>query len=124
MNKKGVELPMVLIAELLVLALVAYVVMHNVFDVINHDDIFKENTGADMKMMIDTLVGLPGDAIVKYPQNLSEYNIAILDNNKVAVFLPNDRLRKDWNYFFLPEGYTVRDSGERQCAVCLRKMGK
>jgi len=124
MNKKGVELPMVLIAELLVLALVAYVVMHNVFDVINHDDIFKENTGADMKMMIDTLVGLPGDAIVKYPQNLSEYNIAILDNNKVAVFLPNDRLRKDWNYFSLPEGYSARGTAEQQSAVCLRKMGK
>ncbi|HLC90958.1 MAG TPA: N-acetylmuramoyl-L-alanine amidase [Candidatus Nanoarchaeia archaeon] len=124
MNKKGVELPMILIAELLVLALVAYVVFHNVFDVINHDDVFKENAGADLKMMIDTLVGLPGDVIVKYPQSLSEYNVAILDNNKVAVFLPDDRLRKDWNYFFLPEGYSARGTAEQQRAVCLRKMGK
>jgi hypothetical protein len=125
-DKRGISIPLFVLGELMVLGLISFVLFNNVFDVIDQDQIFRTTTHEDFRMMIDTLVALPGDAVVKYPEDLSEYNIIIQkDQNRITMFKAGDeQLRKKYKYFFLPDGYEARGLAEQEAEVCLTKTRK
>ncbi|MBI2112863.1 N-acetylmuramoyl-L-alanine amidase [Candidatus Woesearchaeota archaeon] len=123
MNKKGVELSVYFMAELLVLALISYVVMHNVFGLVEKDAVLREVVHEDLRMMIDTLAALPGDAIVKYPHDLSAFIIVVADNSQITLFKEGDTA-KNWKHFFLPQGYNISERVEKKANVCLVKTKK
>ena len=75
MNKKGFELSLIYLAELLILGFISYAVMRNVYGLVEKDAVLKEVIHEDFRMMVDTFAGLPGDAIVKYPHNLSDFSL-------------------------------------------------
>ncbi|MDO8656481.1 MAG: hypothetical protein Q7K45_04540, partial [Nanoarchaeota archaeon] len=78
----------------------------------------------DIQMMINTLVGVPGDAIVKYPQNVSALTF-IVDNNGIAVFQKGEPETK-WQVrqFFLPTGYAAEGTLEEKSWLCLEKKNQ
>ncbi|MBI2668528.1 hypothetical protein HYX14_01670 [Candidatus Woesearchaeota archaeon] len=75
----------------------------------------------DLRLMMDVLAALPGQAVVKYPQNVSLFNV-ILTPGAVAVFEEGEAeqiwVRRD---FFLPDGYTAEGIAQKTAWLCLEK---
>ncbi len=81
----------------------------------------KITVAEDLRMMTDVLVAIPGDAVVKYPQNVSQFNF-ILTPGSIAVFEEGETeqtwVRRD---FFLPDGYTAEGLAQKPPSLCLEK---
>lgn len=124
MNKKGMEMNVIFIIKLLAVLLVGSIALSKAFAYAQKDTITKTNTAEDLRMMIDTLVGVPGDAIVKYPYNVSGYSF-ILNQGSVSVFKKGET-KNLWvsRSFFLPNGYTTQGNIEEKSNICLEKKSK
>ena len=124
MNKKGDELTIVMVLEMLVVVFIGYLAFGIGTSFGERDTIFKTTTVEDIRMMIDTLVAIPGDAQVQYPEDVSKYTL-ILDNNHVALFKSGE-MEDRWikRYFSLPEGYTATGIIEQKSSLCLKKEAK
>ena len=83
--------------------------------------ILKINAAEDVRMMVDTLVSVPGDAIVIYPHNISGYNFVLTDG-AISVSDADDV----WisREFFLPKGYTAEGAVKNINHLCLEKKFK
>lgn len=78
----------------------------------------------DIKMMVDTLVGTPGEAVVQYPENVSKYTF-ILSSSSITVFIKGEgEHKKTVRYFSLPEGYQAFGTLEEKSMLCLEKEKK
>ncbi len=78
-------------------------------------------------MMIDTLAGVPGNALVKYPHDVSTFSF-LLRSGSIAIFTKGEA-EQLWivRKFSLPEGYTAEAAGgviESTKEICLEKSGK
>lgn len=121
-DKKG---SMILVAVYEILAVLAIIfILVSVADVLgNSDTVFKINAVEDIRMMINTLVGVTGDAVVEYPNDVSEY-IFILSQNKILMFKEDERDQKIERMFFVPEGYSAQGVTEEVEKICLEKRDK
>ena len=90
----------------------------------NSDTTAKINIAEDLRLMINTLVGLPGDSRVIYPNDVSDYSITI-DNEVVAVFKKGDP-KTAWitRNFNLPNGYEALGVYQGPGKLCLGKEQK
>lgn len=84
----------------------------------------KINSAEDIKMMVNTLMAVPGDALVAYPKNVTEFSF-ILTSHSISVFEneqtdPSPAVRA----FFLPQGYIAEGSVIRTSPICLEKKSK
>jgi hypothetical protein len=88
------------------------------------DAILKKNIANDLALMIDTLVGFPGDVLVEYPKDVSKYNF-LVSSTKVVVFIEGDTkfLRAERKYT-LPDGYDAGGDVEKKEKLCVRKTRK
>ncbi|MBU0470180.1 MAG: VWA domain-containing protein [Nanoarchaeota archaeon] len=123
MNKKAMSVLMV-IFELLVVSIVIYSTVR-VAHAYGSSLISQEvNLAEDVRMMINTLGSVPGDAIVTYPGNASKFRL-VLSQNGVSVFkegdLPNQYVKRT---FFLPQGYSAQGVVKETAHFCLQKTGK
>ena len=87
------------------------------------DTVFKINTAEEVRMMIDTLAGIPGDAIVKFPYNVSGY-IFILEPGAINIFKDGEKQSSGkWvtRRFFLPLNYGVEGTLKDSDYFCLEK---
>ena len=81
----------------------------------------KINIAEDIKMMVDTLVGTPGDGTVQYPANVSKYSF-ILSSSSITVFIKGEGEQQIvTRQFFLPAGYTAFGTVEGKETFCLEK---
>jgi len=48
------------------------------------DEVIKQQIANDLGLMVNVLLGLPGDASLQYPTDVSKFNI-LLENNKITV---------------------------------------
>ena len=81
----------------------------------------KVNLAEDLKMMIDTLVGVPGDAVVKYPANVSKYSF-VLNAISITVSVTGEGEQNHvTTRFSLPEGYDAFGTLEGTESLCLEK---
>ena len=88
------------------------------------DTVFKINAAQDLRLMVETLAGVPGDVeYVKYPHDLSKYSL-ILNKDRISLFTPGDS-RSLWviRTFSLPQGYDAFGTVEEKKDVCLEKKG-
>lgn len=123
MNKKGMINLMVLFEVLAVLS-ISYIVIEKATALGDSTEVLEEIAAEDIRMMLDTLVGVPGDALVEYPVNVSAFNF-ILRNNVIYVFEPGDA-EPLWTFrtFYPPEGYTAEGVVEEEEKLCLEKKSK
>jgi len=124
MNRKGFFISPVFVIKVLFVLLVGLLAISKGMAFAKKDTIFKQTSIDDISMMVNTLAALPGDAVVTYPRNLSEYSL-VLDSTSVILFKPGEP-EQEWlrRSFFLPEGYTGEGVAEKESAVCLEKKKK
>jgi len=68
----------------------------------------KINLANDISLMINTLVSIPGDAVVEYPGNVSKYTF-VLTSHAITVFIKDDsEIKRQIQSFHLPPGYSAR----------------
>ena len=93
------------------------------------ETVAKINAAEDMRMMLDTLVGVPGNVLVKYPHDLSSFTF-LLRSGSISIFATGEP-EQLWvtRTFFLPEGYAAETAGgviegRETKEICLEKTGK
>ena len=126
MNRKATSILM-MIFEVLAVVLVVFTTAKIATAYGQSETVAKINTAEDLRMMIDTLVGVPGEALVKYPHNVSTFSF-LLRTGSVSVFTKGEN-EKFWvvRKFSLPEGYSAETDGgvvEGTSSVCLEKKIK
>ena len=124
MNKKGVEFTLITIIKILAVLLVGGLAASKAVQFADKETIVKVNMAEDIHAMVDVLVGIPGDAVVKYPGDSSSL-IVILRSDAVSVFKRGDPdhlhiIRE----FILPAGFTTSGITEEESPSCLEKKGK
>lgn len=124
MNKSASSIIM-MIFEVLVVILVIVIVTKTAIGMGSSDTVIKINTANDLAMMVNTLVGTPGEAVVAYPYNVSAY-IFILDSGSITVMKRGDILsQKVIRTFSLPKGFMGEGVVEENAKICLeKKSGK
>jgi len=83
----------------------------------------KINAAEDISMMVNTLVGLPGDALVEYPRDLSKFTVA-LTTQYVVIFEKDAKVDGETRNFILPSDYGAVGIVKQKGKVCLQKIGK
>ncbi len=110
-----------MIAEILVVLLVSYFSIQIAQVYASSETVEKITIADDIKMMIDTFVGIPGDAVAQYPANVSKYTF-ILSSGSIMVLVNGESEQKQIiRYFSLPQGYTAFGTVEGEETLCLEK---
>jgi hypothetical protein len=85
------------------------------------ETVTKNNAAEDIRQMTYVLVGVPGEALVEYPKDMSKFNF-ILRRESIIVFEKDEpntiRLERK---FILPDGYTAEGTLELKSRLCLEK---
>lgn len=123
MNKKAASIIMIII-ELLAVILVISMTFSVAKGMAKGERVEKVSLAEEIRMMVDTLVSVPGEAVVEYPHNVSEY-FFLLDKGSISVFKEGDD-KVNWviRNFYLPEGYETVGSLKGKERACLEKKGK
>ena len=124
MNKKGLADTLILVGEVGAVLLVGYLAFTLGTKHAESDLTFRTNTVQDIQMIVDVLVGVPGDAVIKYPSNLSEYSLAFSSSS--ITILKQSEGEEKWvtRDFILPEGYTAEGVVKQTGLICVEKQGK
>ncbi|MBU0457713.1 MAG: lytic transglycosylase domain-containing protein [Nanoarchaeota archaeon] len=86
--------------------------------------ITKINLANDMKMMIDTFVGVSGDAVIEIPYNTSKF-VLLFKESSILIFEKNDlEVKRIERKMILPENYKLIGFLEEKEKVCLEKKSK
>lgn len=85
----------------------------------------KITAAEDLAMMVNTLIALPGNALVEYPRDMSFYSL-VLTSQKVTIYEGDQTTDRDpvSRSFILPQGYTATKFVKQKARVCLQKEGK
>lgn len=123
MNKKGANI-ILFIFEVLVVLLVIFIAINTARAYGKSETVAKINVAEEMRMMINTLVGIPGEALVQYPADLSSFMI-VLRQDRVILF-SREETEERWieRTFSLPADYAAEGVVEEQAKVCLEKKNK
>src|SRR3989344_6599365 len=123
MDKRGIT-TLMMILEIIIVLVAAYSIFSIASRFVNSETTNKIIIADDLKMMIDTLVGTPGEAVVKYPANVSKYTF-VLSSGSVSVFIKSEgEQKKIVRYFSLPDGYQAFGTLEGKDSLCLEKEQK
>lgn len=123
MNKKAASILMV-IFEILAVIIVVSMTFSAAKGMAKGERVEKVNLAEEIRMMADTLVGVPGEAVVECPYNVSKY-VFLLDKESVSVFKESeDKVNWAVRKFYLPEGYQAIGSLKGKERACLEKKGK
>ena len=119
-NKKAVS-TLMLVFEVLIVLLVVFTSFQIAARYANSETTSKINIAEDIRMMVDTLVGTPGESTVQYPADVSKYTF-ILNANSITVFIKGEQEQK-WvsRYFSLPQGYDAFGTLEGKADLCINK---
>jgi hypothetical protein len=121
-NKKGASVILMIVA-VVVVTLIVFMTNSRALSYSKSDPILKEKIANDFMLMINSLM-IPGDALVEYPKDLSEYNF-ILTSKKISVYLKNEVISNRVDVpFILPNGYDAIGDVEGKAKICLRKKAK
>ncbi|MFH1682954.1 MAG: hypothetical protein ABIA37_04105 [Candidatus Woesearchaeota archaeon] len=110
-----------LIFEVMVVVLVVFMTLEVAKGMGEAETVRKINLANDMKMMVDTLIGVPGSAVVEYPQNVSDY-IFVLNQDNVVVYKEGDAdVLKVTREFYLPTEIKATGALNQKARLCLEK---
>ncbi len=119
-GKKGssVILP---IFELLVVIGIIVLVNIKVQDYNQSQAVIQKKITQDLALMIDTLVAVPGDAWVEYPQDASDYSFLVSSNKVIVGKGDLTSANRYESSFTPPENYQIGGDVEKKSRICLRK---
>ena len=123
MDKRGIT-TLMMILEIIIILISAALIFGLASKFANSETTNKIIIADDLKMMIDTLVGTPGESMVRYQEPVSTYSF-ILTTTSITVFIKGEgEHQKIVRYFSLPEGYQAFGALEGKDNVCLEKEQK
>ena len=123
MNKKAVSIIMMII-EILVVITAGVITTQIANSYASSDIVERSRIANDLELMVNVLVGIPSDAVVEYPEDVSGYVIS-LTSDKVSVFTKNENLiTHTTRRYNLPEGFKAEGFEEGTKRVCLTKRNK
>src|SRR3989344_4453826 len=123
MGKRGIT-TLMMILEIIIILISAALIFSLASKFASSETTNKIVIADDIKMMVDTLVGTPGEATVQYPGNVSRYTF-ILSSSSITVFIKGEgEHKKIIRYFSLPEGYQAFGTLESRDYLCLTKEKK
>ena len=76
MNKKATTILMI-IFELLVVIAIVFTTTKVAYGYANSDKVLKINVAEDLAMMVNTLVGTPGNAEIEYPTDVEIFSFIL-----------------------------------------------
>jgi hypothetical protein len=124
MNKKGISDIVLLIADIGAVVLVGFLIMTASLKLSDTTTVSKINLAEDIRIMVNTLIGVPGEAIVKYPTNITGLSIISQDTG-ILVFVPGEIKEKQVvRNYYLPKGYSVEGVISDEDTFCLEKKEK
>ncbi|MFH1396098.1 MAG: hypothetical protein ABIG93_01745 [archaeon] len=119
-NKKGVALVLWIFSLLAVVYLI-FSVLEITFHYANSETANKIVIANDFGMMVNTLVGLPGDAVVEFPRSLGNYTITLTSSTVNVLFADDSESKTVTREFILPQDYNVIGYVIEKERVCLEK---
>lgn len=123
MNKKASSIVLA-IGEVLVFVTIMWMMLAYAERLANSETVIKSNTANNFALMVNTLIGTPGEAIVAYPHNVSRYNL-ILNQDSISVISPGEnQLLWEVRKFNLPNNYAAEGVIQEKDKVCLEKKNK
>ncbi len=123
MNKRGSSY-LLAVGEVLAVVIVMIMVIYATEKRSTSESVTKINVANSFFLMINTLVGNYGDALVEYPYNLSKFNL-VATSNSIGVSLPGESsLQYKTKTLNLPEGYSFEGVVKQAEKVCLEKKSK
>ncbi len=123
MNKKAATVLMMLFEIMIVIVVISLAITYS-YRLGSSDSVLRERVQDDIIQMMYAGVSTPGDFVVAYPTNLSEYNL-LLSSNTIYVGNENTPARqKQGEKFILPKTYTASGVVDNQEIVCLEKQQK
>jgi hypothetical protein len=112
------------LVEIVALVILAGVVLGIGVKLGSSETILRNNIAEDLRMMVDTLISVPGDAVLEYPRDVSGY-IFLLNNQKIDVFMKNElESQMVSRNFILPLGYSAQGNVNERSNICLEKNYK
>ncbi len=125
MNKKAVSIILMLF-EITVVIIVVGMALMIATNLGRSESLQKINAADDIAMMVNVLVGMPGDVLVEYPHNMSIYLLSL--TSQAIIIYEGDR-SKDIDpatrMFILPnKDYAAVGFVDKKAKVCLQKEGK
>jgi len=124
MNKKASSI-LLLIFEIIVVVLVVFLTSRIATNYASSDSIVKINTANDLDIMINALVGVPGEAFVEYPQkNISQFTFTLTPTMLEVKIGDEPKFTRAKVDLHLPEGYTAEGFLKEAEDLCLEKKRK
>ncbi|MBI4983557.1 hypothetical protein HZC32_02835 [Candidatus Woesearchaeota archaeon] len=112
---------LMMIFEIIVVILVVVIVSQAAVGFAKSDTVVKVNTATDLALMVNTLIGTPGDGVTAYPYNVSKYTF-ILSSGSVMVITPDEpEFKRVTRTFNLPKGFSAEGVVENKERLCLEK---
>jgi hypothetical protein len=126
MNKKASTILMMIFEVLVVLIVVTggFRVAGNIAE---EESVKRILFAEEVRLMVNTLVGLPGDAVVDFPYDITDYVFVFQSTPTPAIVVFNKDKDDDARItkrFYLPQGYKIIGSVKDSAKLCLNKEGK
>ncbi len=126
MNQRAMSnITILMLFELLVVVLIVSIALSVSHSYGNSNTLNKIIYTKDLYLMINTLVAMPGDAVVEFPQNVSAFGFIVLDS-EVQGYVAGESQRpelKEHQTLYLPSGYSASGALEGQARICVEKKG-
>ncbi len=125
MNKKAASL-LLMLYEIIVVIVVVGIAFAVSTRLVKEETLLKTNAAEDFAMMLNVMLGMPGDVFVEYPRDLSKFMVALLPENAVGVYEKDKSSDKDpvKRTYILPAGYSAVGFVKQKANICLKKEGK
>lgn len=124
MNRKGQRRILWNIGELGAIILVGILAFMLVRNLADQQTTAKVHLAADMQMMVNVLAGIPGNALVRYPENVSSFSVVLGSGNAAVFTKGEDKTKWITRHFYLPKGFTATGSFQGSEQLCVEKKGK
>ncbi|PIN76701.1 hypothetical protein COV17_01405 [Candidatus Woesearchaeota archaeon CG10_big_fil_rev_8_21_14_0_10_36_11] len=114
------------IFEILAVILVIFVTFSVATEFAGSTNTQKTFFAEDIRMMINTLIGTPGDASIEYPQDISGYTLLL--NSEEIIVLEDVKEGTDefpvHRYISLPYDHSASGSVTKTDTLCIEKQYK
>ena len=119
-GKKGTGI-LLLVFELLVIVGVIFLMLQVGRSFANSDAVTKANHANDMMMMVNTLIGVPGNAVILYPHNVSRFTIILTQKDVRVRTVEEPEVLQTKRTLVVPTGYTVTGNVDGDNYACIKK---
>ena len=123
MNKKATNMALMMVFEVVIVITVIALAMSFAKQMGESETVTRVIITNDLKMMVDTLAGVPGDVVVEYPQNIENYTVSLLFKEIVVENKGNEE-EETRRSFFIPASHRIQEGAVGDGILCFTKQDR